>query len=269
MRGMTLRHLGRSALLCLVAAAIAALPAPVQAQSSAGGAPPVIFAAASLKTALDAIAADWKKDTGKTVTISYAASSTLARQVEQGAPADIFISADLEWMDWLQQRKLIKPESRQTLLGNTLVLIAPLDATASVKIAQGFDLGRLLGNDRLAVGEVESVPVGKYAKEALEKLGMWAGVESKLAQSESVRAALALVARGEAPFGIVYATDAKAEPKVKVIDTFPPSSHMPILYPLALMASSTNADASAFVAFLRSPAAEREFVNQGFKVVPR
>ena len=154
-------------------------------------------------------------------------------------------------------------------MGNTLVLVAPLDATTPVKLAPGLDLGALLGSNRLAVGEVRSVPAGKYAKDALEKLGLWAGVASKLAQSESVRAALALVARGEAPLGIVYATDAKAEPKVKVIDTFPASSHPPILYPIALTTTSTHADAAAFLAFLRSPAAERAFVGQGFSMISR
>lgn len=260
-----LRRLARILSLSLMAASLAALPAPVQAQ----GNPPMIFAAASLKTALDAIAADWKKDTGKSATISYAASSTLARQIEQGAPADVFISADLEWMDWIQQRKLNKPETRQTLLGNTLVLIAPLDSTAKVKLASGFDLGGVLGNNRLSVGQVNSVPAGKYAKEALQNLGIWTGVENKLAQSESVRTALALVARGEAPLGIVYATDAKAEPKVKVIDTFPTSSHTPILYPVALTASSTNPDAAAFVAMLRTPAAAARFTAEGFTIIPR
>ena len=261
---MSIPRLRRAAGLILTIA-LAALPAPVRAQ----GSPPVIFAAASLKTALDAVAADWKKDTGKTVVISYAASSTLARQVEQGAPADIFISADLEWMDWLAGRKLIKPETRQTLLGNTLVLVAPLDSTARVTLAAGVDLGAALGTGRLAIGEVNSVPAGKYAKDALQKLGMWAGVETKLAPSESVRAALALVARGEAPFGIVYATDAKAEPKVKVVATFPASSHTPILYPVALTAAATNPDAAAFVAYLRSPAAIERFKAEGFSIVPR
>jgi molybdate transport system substrate-binding protein len=179
------------------------------------------------------------------------------------------MSADLEWMDWMASRKLIKPESRQTLLGNTLVLIAPLDATISITIAQGFDLGRLLGNNRLAVGEVNSVPAGKYGKEALQKLGMWAGVETKLAQTDSVRAALALVARGEASFGIVYATDARAERKVKVVGTFPSSSHTPILYPVALTATSANPDAAALVAYLRSPAATGRFTAEGFSIVPR
>ena len=257
------RRLAHSFLLCLIALTFVPLPARAQ------GTPPVVFAAASLKTALDAVAADWKKDTGKTVVISYAASSTLARQVEQGAPADIFISADLEWMAWLAGRKLIKPETRQTLLGNTLVLVAPLDSTARVTLTAGVDLGAALGTGRLAVGEVNSVPAGKYAREALRTLGTWIGVEQKLAPSESVRAALALVARGEAPFGIVYATDAKAEPKVKVVATFPASSHTPILYPVALTASSTSPDAPAFAAFLRTPAAVARFTAEGFTMVPR
>jgi molybdate transport system substrate-binding protein len=152
-------------------------------------------------------------------------------------------------------------------LGNTLVLIAPLDSKISLKITQGADLGGALGNGRLSVGEVKSVPAGKYAKEALEKLGMWANVENKLAQSDNVRAALTLVSRGEAPLGIVYATDAKAEPKVKIIDIFPASSHLPILYPVALTASSTHPDAAAFVGFLRSAAAARQFTEQGFTIV--
>lgn len=264
MVGMTARQLIRSVLALAVASLSAGFPASVRAQANA---PVVVFAAASLKTALDAIATDWKKETGKTVTIAYAASSALARQVEQGAPADIFISADLDWMDWMQQRNLIKPGTRQTLLGNTLVLIAPLDLTASIKLTLGSDLGRLLGNNRLSIGQVKSVPAGKYAREALEKLGMWASVENKLAQSENVRAALALVARGEAPLGIVYGSDAVSEPKVKVVDTFPASSHSPILYPVAMTASSTNADAVSFMAFLRYPASARQFIAQGFTVV--
>ena len=267
---MTLRHAVRSFLVFAGAAAIAALPFPAHAQAGSGqqpNKPPVVFAAASLKTALDAIAADWKQETGKAVTISYASSATLARQVEQGAPADIFISADLEWMDWLQQRNLIKTNTRQTLLGNTLVLIAPADAKVGFKIAPGADLAGALGDGRLAIGETKSVPAGKYAKDALEKLGMWAGVQNRLAQSDNVRAALAFVARGESPLGIVYATDATAEPKVKVVDTFPISSHPPILYPIALTAASTNADAASFLAFLRSPAAASRFKAQGFSLV--
>jgi molybdate transport system substrate-binding protein len=191
----------------------------------------------------------------------------LARQIDQGAPADIFISADLDWMDWVQERHLINTQTRETLLGNALVLVEAADANVAFKFAPGADLAAVLGDSRLAVGEVNSVPAGKYAKEALEKLGMWAGVENKLAQTDNVRAALSFVARGEARFGIVYATDAKAEPKVKVVATFPNTSHPPILYPAALTASSRNPDAAAFLAYLRSPTAVRLFVEQGFDMV--
>lgn len=247
--------------------ALATLDAPAFAQDRAGL--PVVFAAASLKTALDAVAADWQKDNGRRVVISYAASSALARQIKSGAPADIFVSADLQWMDWLQDRKLIDAASRETLLSNTLVLIAPLDTKIDFKIAPGADLAGALGSGRLAVGEVNSVPAGIYAKAALEKLGIWPSVASKLAPSNDVRAALNFVARGEATLGIVYGTDAKAEPKVKVVDTFPVSSHPPILYPAALTAPGHGADAAPFLAYLRSPAAVREFTGQGFVMVDK
>lgn len=245
--------------------AIAAVIMPATAQDRGGG--PLVFAAASLKTALDAIAADWQKESAKRAVLSYAASSALARQIESGAPADIFISADLDWMDWLQQRKLIDTASRETLLANSLVLVAPANSKIEFKIAPGADLAAALGNSRLAVGEVNSVPAGKYAKEALEKLGMWQSVANKLAPSPDVRSALNFVARGEARLGIVYATDAKAEPRVKVVGTFPPDSHAPILYPAALTTASRNPDAKAFLAYLRSSTAVSEFKAQGFGMV--
>jgi molybdate transport system substrate-binding protein len=254
----------RSAVALAIAATAPLLPTEARAQPAT---PPVIFAAASLKTALDAIAADWRKGTGKVVTISYASSSALARQVEQGAPADLFFSADLDWMDWLLQRNLIRADTREIVLGNTLVLIAPAEAKVSLKIAPGADLGAALGDSRLAVTEVKSTPAGKYTKAALQALGMWSGVEGKLAESDTVRAALAFVARGEARFGIVYATDAHAEPKVKVVDTFPTSAHAPIAYPVALTASSTNADAASFLAYLKSPTAAQRFIEQGFTML--
>jgi molybdate transport system substrate-binding protein len=240
---------------------------PVIAQSQSQ--PPVVFAAASLKNALDAIEADWRKESGRRAVISYDASSALARQLEAGAPADIFISADLDWMNWAEQHKLIRTGTRETLLGNALVLIAPADSKAAFKIAPGANLAAALGDSRLAVGEVSSVPAGKYAKEALEKLGMWAGVANKLAPGNDVRAALNFVARGEVRFGIVYATDAHAEPKVRIVDTFPESSHPPILYPAAITVESRNADAVPFLAFLRSPGAVRNFNAQGFTVVAK
>jgi molybdate transport system substrate-binding protein len=258
------RHLFRSVVVFVIVALTPLLPTAVHVQPAA---PPVVFAAASLKTVLDAIASDWRKDTGRTVTISYASSSALARQVEQGAPADIFFSADPDWIDRLQQRSLIKTSTRETLLGNTLVLIARSEDDLSLKLAPGVDFAAVLGDRRLSIGEVKAVPAGKYAKEALERLGLWTSIENKLAQVETVRAALAFVARGEARLGIVYATDAKAEPKVKIVDSFPTLSHAPIVYPLALTASSINTEAVAFLTYLKSPAASQRFVEQGFSIV--
>jgi molybdate transport system substrate-binding protein len=252
--------------LFALACGLIAAASPAGAQDR-GGKAPVVFAAASLKTALDAIAADWKAQTGRTATLSYGASPALARQIEQGAPADLFISADLDWMDWAQERRLIDPSSRETLLGNTLVLIAASDAKLDFKIARGADLSLALSDSRLAVADVNSVPAGKYGKAALESLAMWTGVAGRLAPAFDVRAALNFVARGEARLGIVYATDAKAEPKVKVVDTFPASSHPPILYPAALTAASRNPDAVAFLGFLRSAEAVRDFTAQGFVMV--
>lgn len=250
--------------ICMIVAFVLAAGAAIaQGQSR----PPVVFAAASLKNALDAAGADWQKETGKRAVFSYDASSALARQLEAGAPADIFISADLDWMDWAEQHKLIRPGTRETLLGNTLVLIAPADAKIAFKIAPGADLAAALGDGRLAVGEVNSVPAGKYAKEALEKLGMWQGVANKLAPGNDVRAALNFVARGEARLGIVYATDAHAEPRVRIVATFPGDSHAPIVYPAAITAASRNPDAGAFLAYLRSPAAIRDFTAQGFVII--
>jgi molybdate transport system substrate-binding protein len=228
---------------------------------------PLVFAAASLKTALDLIAIEWRKETGNAAKVSYAASPALARQIEQGAPADIFISADLEWMDYLAERKLVRPDMRHSLLANRLVLIAAADSPISLKLAPDAKLAEALGECRLALGEVRSVPAGKYAKQALDKLGLWSSVSAKLAQVENVRAALALVARGEAAMGIVYATDAKAEPRVKILDIFPPDTHAPIVFPAALTAQSTSPAAAALFAYLRSPAAARIFQNEGFTVL--
>jgi molybdate transport system substrate-binding protein len=230
---------------------------------------PVIFAAASMKTALDAIAAAFAAKTGETEKISYASSAVLAKQIEQGAPADIFISADLQWMDYIDKIKLVKPGTRRNLLGNALVLVEPADATSTLKIAPGFPLAGALGDSKLAVCTVTSCPAGVYGKEALENLGVWTDVEPKLAQADNVRNALMLVARGEAKFGIVYATDAKAEPKVKVVDTFPESSHKPVVYPIALLTTSTNPNAAAFAAFLTSQASVKILTDQGFTVLDR
>lgn len=229
--------------------------------------PIVVFAAASLKTALDRIATTWRTKTGTPVTLSYAASSAIAKQIEAGAPADVFVSADLRWMDWLEERKLIAPETRKTLLGNALVLIAPKDSEADLKIEPGFPLAEKLGENRIAMGEPKSVPAGTYGKAALEHLGVWADVAPKVAGAENVRVALAYVARGETPLGIVYATDANSEHKVKIVATFPADSHPPIVYPIARTASSQNTESDAFIKFLGSAEAKTEFEAQGFTVI--
>ena len=226
----------------------------------------VVFAAASLKNALDDIDARYKASSGQGAAVSYAASSALARQIEAAAPADVFISADLEWMDYLQGRHLIKPESRSTLLGNRLVLIAAADSKLTTAIAPGFPLAGLLGNGRLAMAD-PAVPAGKYGRAALQKLGVWSAVETRLAATENVRAALLLVSRGEAPLGIVYQTDAAADPKVGIVGTFPEDTHPPIVYPVAIGASSTHPGAAGYLAYLRSAAAKSLWEKQGFTVL--
>jgi molybdate transport system substrate-binding protein len=226
-----------------------------------------VFAAASLKNALDAVNSAWQADTRKQATISYAASSALARQIEAGAPADIFISADLDWMKRLADAKLIADGSVVPLLGNEIVLVAPSGSPAAINIEKGFDLAGLLGEGRLAMGDVKAVPAGKYGKAALQSLGVWASVESKVAMAENVRAALKLVAAGEAALGIVYATDARAEPGVKVLATFPAGSHPPIVYPLGVVAASKNPFTNEFVKFLQSAKAQAIFREQGFTVL--
>jgi len=223
-----------------------------------------VFAAASMKNALDDVNAAFTKQTGIKVTASYAASSALMKQIEQGAPADVFVSADLEWMDYGAQKKLIKDDTRVSLLGNRLVLIAPKDSRVDVgTITSRTDLARLAGGGRITTGDVKSVPVGKYAKAALETLGAWQAAEPKMAMAENVRAALVLVARGEASLGIVYETDAKVEPNVKIVGAFPADSHPPIVYPAALTATA-KADAAPYPAFLRSQTAKTIFETYGF-----
>ena len=254
----------RSALA--LAFALAALPALAVAPALAEDV--TVFAAASLKNALDDVAAAYKAETGKSVLISYAASNALAKQIEEAAPADIFFSADLAWMDYLEERNLIQKDTRQTLLGNEIVLVAPADSSATVTLGPGADLAALLGADgRLAMANVDSVPAGKYGKAALEKLGIWASVADRVVQADNVRAALAFVATGEAALGIVYQTDANSEPKVKVVSTFPADSHPPILYPVAMIASSKNPEARAFFDFMRSDKAKPAYQKQGFTIV--
>lgn len=223
------------------------------------------FAAASMKNAVDDInAAFTKANPNIKVVSSYAASSALARQIESGAPADVFASADLEWMDYVAGKKLIRDDTRVNLLGNRLVLIAPKDSkTGNVTIGQNFDLAKLAGDGRVATGDMRAVPVGKYAKAALEKLGSWQAAESKFAMAENVRAALTLVSRGEAVLGIVYETDAKVDPGVKIIGAFPADSHPAIVYPVALT-KDAKPDAAKYLAFMRSNEAKAIFERYGF-----
>jgi len=235
---------------------------PSQAQEQV-----TVFAAASLKNALDEINAAWTEAEGKSATISYAASSALAKQIEEGAPADLFISADLDWMSYLSERSLIRAGSELRLLGNRIVLVAPADAAIDLDIAQGFDLAGALGDGRLAMANVDAVPAGRYGKAALEALGVWESVADKVAQAENVRAALMLVSLGEAPLGIVYQTDAAAEAGVKVVGVFPEDTHAPIVYPAAITAESQNADAEAFLTFLQTARAKELFEKQGFEVL--
>jgi molybdate transport system substrate-binding protein len=223
-----------------------------------------VFAAASMKNALDDIDAAYTAKTGVKIAASYAASSVLAKQIEQGAPADVFVSADTDWMDYATSRKNINEPTRVNLLGNSIVLIAPKDSQIdNVTIGQGFDLAKLAGDGKIATGDVKAVPVGKYAKAALEKLGAWQAAEPKFAMAESVRAALTLVARGEAALGIVYSTDAKVELGVKVVGTFPADSHPPIIYPVAATATA-KPETADYLAFLRSSAAKAILEKYGF-----
>lgn len=223
-----------------------------------------VFAAASLKEAMDAQAHAFETATGDKVVVSYGASSALARQIEAGAPADVYISADVDWMDYLVQRKLIVPGTRVKLLRNSLVLIAPSSSRSTMRIAPGFALGAALGDDRLAMANPDSVPAGKYGKRALERLDVWNGIEAHVARAENVRAALALVSRGEAPFGIVYRTDALADPGVRIVDTFPDDTHPPIVYPAAVVANGRSQAAQALLDYLRSPRARSIWEKFGF-----
>lgn len=252
---------GLTALAGCFAAMLAGAPAAVAQEKV------TVFAAASLKNALDAVNAACEADVGEKATISYAASSALAKQIEEGAPADIFMPADLDWMKYLSDKNLIKADTETKLLGNAIVLIAPADSKVEATIEKGFDLAGLLGDGRLAMGDVKAVPAGKYGKASLEALGIWTFVEGKVAQAENVRAALKLVSTGEAPLGIVYRTDAVAEPKVKVVGAFPEDSHPPIVYPVAQIATSTDVEAPAFLKCLQSAKAKKLFEAQGFNVL--
>jgi molybdate transport system substrate-binding protein len=248
--------------LALIAGLVLLAPARLAAQETI-----VVFAAASLKNAIDDINAAFSKQAGLKVAASYAASPALARQIEQGAPADLFISADREWMDYAEQKQLIRPETRADLLGNRLVLIAHKNAKIpEITIGENFDITALAGDGRIAIGDTRAVPAGKYAKQALEKLGAWPKATPKLAMTENVRAALAFVARGEAPLGIVYETDARIEPQVRIIGRFPESSHAPIVYPVAMTARATLS-ALSYLDFLRTNDARAIFEKYGFSVL--
>jgi molybdate transport system substrate-binding protein len=250
-----------------IAGAILTLVAILGTLPAASAAEIVVFAAASLKEALDDATRAYDSQSGDATKISYAASSTLAKQIEAGAPADMFISADLDWMDYLQQRDLIKSAARRNLLGNRLVVVAPAESDVKLDIEPGFDLAGALKGGRLAMANPDSVPAGKYGKAALEKLGVWNSVRGVVAPAENVRAALLFVARREAPLGIVYATDAAAEPRVKIVGVFPADTHPPIVYPAALTMANRSPDAARLLDFLASAAARSIFEKHGFTVI--
>jgi molybdate transport system substrate-binding protein len=231
--------------------------------ADAGKPPITVFAAASLTNVLQELGDGFTKATSIPVRFSFAASSTLARQIENGAPADVFLSADLEWMDYLQKRNLIQPDTRHDVLGNRLVLIAPVDSKIKVQIGPRFPLAAALGTGRLATGDPDTVPVGRYAREALTTLGVWNDVADRVVRADSVRSALAFVDRAEAPLGIVYETDALIDKRVRVVGVFPADSHMPIVYPVGLT-SAAKPDAAKFVAYIRGPAGGVAFKAYGF-----
>ncbi len=266
---MNARHPGaRARAHGLLALLIAMAVSPLLA---AGGEPAgrhaiTVFAAASMTNALGELASDYQEKTGTAVTLSFAASSALARQIEAGARVDAFISADQEWMDYLAARKLIEPATRRDIAGNELVLIAPADSPVKITIGPRFALGAALGDGRLAVADPDTVPAGRYAKAALSKLGVWDSVAGRLANADNVRAALAFVARGEAPLGIVYSTDASIEKKVRIVGVFPADTHAPITYPAAVPVGG-QPEGADFLSFLASPAGEAVFARHGFRGV--
>jgi molybdate transport system substrate-binding protein len=242
--------------LCLVLAPLAA-----KAQEL------TVFAAASLTDAMKDVSAQWAQAGHQPLRLSFGSSSTLARQIDQGAPANLFASADTKWMDFLADKKLIVPETRKDLLSNEVVLVVPADKPQHVTINAGFDILGLIGlNGRIATGDPKHVPIGIYAEQALRKLGMWDKVEPRLARTEDVRAALLLVERGEAPAGIVYATDAAASKGVMIAGVFPANSHDAVTYPFAVVQSGDNAEARALMTYLSGPQARDIFIKRGFKV---
>ena len=226
----------------------------------------LVFAAASLTDAMTAVGTAYERDTGVAVKMSFDSSSSLARQVEAGARADLFFSADVDWMDYLQARDLIQPDTRRNVVGNRLVLIAPADSPLEIKIEPHFKLAAALGNARLATGDPDSVPVGRYARSALTTLGVWDEVAPHLARAENVRVALLYVARGDAPLGIVYASDALVDPRVRIVDTFPAATHQPIVYPIALT-KTAQAQARSFLSYVMNQG-QSTFARYGFSAPP-
>jgi len=267
---MTIKHALFPRLLKLAAALC--LTFGVTALASAAAAQPhpiTVFAAASLQNVMQEIGAGYTKATGRHVAFNFAGSSTLARQIVEGAPADLFISADPQWMDYANSHGMVEGASRVDLLTNHLALIAPKSSTVSLKIAPGFAIAKALDDGRLAMADPNAVPAGLYGKAALTKLGVWSEVEGKVAKGDSVRAALVFVAKGEAPLGIVYDTDAKVDPAVRIVDLFPDDSHPPILYPAAVIISPRSPEARAFLAYLQSPPARTVFARYGFGAAAR
>lgn len=260
---LMLRIAGADQIL-IVLRAIATAACLMLLTATAGAQNITVLAAASLKNALDEVSGQYRLPQDQKIAISYAASSALARQIENGAPADIFISADLDWMDYVEKRGLIRTDSRVNLLRNEMVLIAPADSKALVEIKPGFPLSILLGGGRLAMADPDYVPAGKYGKAALEKLGVWSSVSGKIARAENVRAALNFVSRGESPLGIVYRTDAAADRKVRIVAVFPADTHPPIVYPAALLKGARDPGASMFFEFLNSAQARGVFRKHGF-----
>lgn len=249
----------RGVVATLLAISFAAFLVPVATAQNL-----TVLAAASLKDALDQIATQYQQRGGDKPAISYAASSALARQIENGAPADIFISADLDWMVYVEKRNLLKAGTKTSLLRNEIVLVAPASSKANIEIKPGFPLAQALGNDRLAMADPDFVPAGKYGKASLEALGVWTSVAGRLIRAENVRDALRFVSRGEAPLGIVYRTDAAADKNVRIVAAFPGNTHPPIIYPAALLNAGKSADAAKFFDFIKSSAALDIFRKHGF-----
>jgi molybdate transport system substrate-binding protein len=256
---LSMKSLYRSVCLCV---AVLAFGSPTHAQDQKQPAL-LVFAAASLTNVLNELSTRWTSTSGVNVKLSFAASSVLARQIEAGGKADVFISADQEWMDYLQSRNLIDKRTRRNLVGNRLVLISPADSKLELRIAPGFDLAGALGKGRLATGDPDTVPVGRYARSALISLGIWDEVQDRLVRADNVRGAMMFVARGEVPLGIVYTTDALVDSKVRIVDTFPANTHAPITYPVAAL-QGARGQATTFVAFLTSPEAADTWKRFGF-----